>query len=130
MTITQISFSRSVSPSFVIAWTNIQIQNANVSRASGAKNSTRKNSRMPRPMNPRCIIDFLSVSSLVLFVVAFTHCPLQGGHLLQQFLELHAGQTLQHRRQLTDDLRHVASQLARAAARSVAAIDNDDLFGF
>src|SRR5213592_5016181 len=120
MTITQISFSMSVSPSFVIAWTNIQSQNANVSRASGAKNSTRNNSRMPRPMNPRCIIDFLSVSSLALFVVAFTHRPLQRRHLLQQFLELHAGEALQHRRQLTDDLRHVAGQLARAAARSVS----------
>src|SRR5207249_4680064 len=114
MTITQISFSMSVSPLLEIAWTNIQIQNANASRASGAKNSSRKNSRMPRPMNPRCIIDFLPSA---LFVVAFAHRLSQRGDLLQQFFKFHASQTLQHRRQLADDLGHVASQLARAAAR-------------
>jgi hypothetical protein len=57
------------------------------------------------------------------------HRLFERGDLLQQFFKLHAGQAFQHRRQLADDGGHVAGQLARAAAGTVAAVDDDHLLG-
>ena len=49
--------------------------------------------------------------------------------MFEKFLELDAGQAFDDRRQLADDGRHIAGELARAAAGAVAGVDDDHLLG-
>src|SRR5438034_2425570 len=70
------------------------------------------------------------MSYLSSFVVVLAHRPLQRGNLLKQLLKLHAGQALQHRRQLADDLHHVARDFTCAPAGAVAVVNDDHPLGF
>src|SRR5438552_14791630 len=53
----------------------------------------------------------------------------QSRHLFDEFFQFNAGERFEDGRQLTEDRRDVACQLARAAAGTRAAVDDDHLFG-
>ena len=60
--------------------------------------------------------------------IVLRHGFFQRRDLFEQFFKFHARQAFQDRRQLADDLRHVPRQLARAAARPAARIDDEPSF--
>src|SRR6266513_6272905 len=138
MTSTQATFSDPWMPSFVRQSISIQIQIAKHARPIRPPNKNRKITPKP-PRKPNSIIVILSGAvnrhprlsrplqggqpSLSSVTLTLPHRFPQRRNLLQQFLELHTGQTLQHGRQLADDLCHVAGELAGAAA-AVAAVDD------
>src|ERR1051325_2300964 len=121
ITSTHATFSPPEMPSLVRQSTNIQIHSAKQTRTMTLPKMSIISAAKP-PSSASIIIFFLLVSSWLFFF--FAHRLSQGGHLCQQFLEAHAGQTLHHRRQLGHDLGHVAGDLAGAASRAVAAVDD------
>src|SRR4051812_15578403 len=59
----------------------------------------------------------------------FVHGVAQPRHLPHQVFELDTGETFQNRRQLRDNLCHIASEFAGASADAIATVDNNHLFG-
>src|ERR1035438_10060006 len=154
MTRTHAIFSPSPRPLFWTAEISIQIQKTNKAMAMGMTTAKRISTKIMPPMSPPLISanivlpfsvcssrgyealtkPFIRASSRrllrVLFVFArliLAHRLLERGHLFKQFLEFDAGEAFDHGRQLADDACHVAGELARAAARTAAGIDDDHL---
>src|SRR5437867_12154584 len=115
ITKTQAIFSPSPSPLLVMAWMSIHNQKANAARLNTPP--TRKNSN---PNNPPMIEANITHSSFFIFDPGFFHGLSQAGNLFQQLLELDASKTFNHRRKLSDDLRHISSQPAGTTAHSVS----------